>query len=1016
MQVNRRQFFKICAGGMAGTSLAALGFSPAVAFAETRQYKLLRSRETRNTCPYCSVGCGLLMYSKSDGAGNVKDSIFHIEGDPDHPVSRGALCPKGSGLIDLLHSQNRLRYPEVREPGSKEWKRISWDEALTRIARRMKDDRDKNFVSKNKDGLTVNRWLTTGYLACTASSNEAGLIAQKFARGLGMVGVDNVARICHTPTVAGLAPSFGRGAMTNHWVDIKNANLIVVMGGNAAEAHPVGFRWALEAKVKNHAKIMVIDPRFNRSAAVADEYMPLRPGTDIAFLSGILNYLITHDKYQKVYTKNYTNATFLVNEGFGFKDGLFSGWDSQTRKYDKSTWNYQLDKQGYVKRDETMTDPHCVWQLLKQHVSRYTPEVVHQICGTPLDRFKVACELFAECAAPDKTLTSLYALGWTEHTVGSQNIRTMAIIQLILGNIGMPGGGINALRGHSNVQGLTDLGVMATLLPGYLALPSEKQPTLADYLQQKTPKTLVKDQVNYWGNTPKFFISLLKDFYGDKATKENDFGYDWVPKWDQMYDVTHYFEMMAQGQVNGCVIQGYNVVACMPDKNKTIKALSNLKYLVVIDPMESETANFWKNCGDFNDVKTEEIQTEVFNLPSSLFAEEEGSITNSGRWVQWHWKGCDVAGEGKSDSAAIAELMMTLKALYQKEGGACPEQVLNMNWNYSQPRDPGSDEVAKEINGKALADITDAKGNVILKKGQQLSSFAQLRDDGTTSCGCWIYTGCWTEAGNQMSRRDNADPSGLGSCLGWSWCWPLNRRILYNRASCAPDGTPWDPKRSLIHWDGAKWTGYDVPDFGAAPPNSDVEPFIMQPDGVGHLFALGRMAEGPFPEHYEPMESPIGTNPLHPKVVFSPTVRLFKDDVDTLGTAKEFPYVATTYRLTEHFNTLTKNSRLNAITQPEAFAEISETLAAKVGVKSGDMIKVSSKRGWLRCKAVVTKRVKKLQVNGQDVEVVGLPIHWGFTGAAKKGFITNTLTTAIGDSNAQTPEFKAFLVNVERAI
>jgi formate dehydrogenase major subunit len=802
--------------------------------------------------------------------------------------------------------------------------------------------------------------------------------------------------------------------MTNHWVDIKNANLVVVMGGNAAEAHPVGFRWAIEAKIHNNAKIMVIDPRFTRSAAVADEYMPLRSGTDITFLLGVINYLISNDKIQHEYVHNSTNASFLVRDDFTFHDGLFSGYDEQKRTYDKSSWAYQLDEQGFAKRDLSLSHQRCVWNLLREHVSRYTPEVVENICGTSQDRFKVACELIAETAAPDKTMTSLYALGWTEHTVGAQNIRAMAIIQLLLGNIGMPGGGINALRGHTNVQGITDLGIMATALPGYLALPSEKHTDLRSFLATVTPKPLVQGQVNYWGNYPKFFISLLKSFYGDKANPENDFGFDWLPKWDRLNDFMYTMSAMEDGKLNGCICQGVNLLASFPDSNKSIRALSKLKYFVVIDPIDCETSCFWQNHGEFNDVDPASIQTEVFRLPSSCFAEEEGSLVNSGRWLQWHWKGADVPGEGRDDAECIAGIMMAVRRLYENEGGKAVEPLLNMSWNYVNPEAPSSAVVSKEMNGRALADLTDANGNIVLRKGQQLSSFAQLRDDGTTDSGCWIYAGSWTEAGNQMARRNNADPSGLGNTQGWAWAWPLNRRILYNRASMDPQGNPWDPKRKLLWWTGAAWTGYDVPDFSTAPPGSAVTPFIMQADGVGGLFAQGKMAEGPFPEHYEPVETPIGTNPLHPNVVFNPVARIMKND-DNFGDPGKYPYVATSYRLTEHFHTLTKSSRLNAITQPEAFAEISETLAKKVGVKSGDMIKISSSRGFVKVRAAVTKRVQMLKVNGQEVETVGLPIHWGFKGATVKGYLTNRLTTAVGDANTQTPEYKAFLVNVEKA-
>ncbi len=802
--------------------------------------------------------------------------------------------------------------------------------------------------------------------------------------------------------------------MTNHWVDIKNANLIVVMGGNAAEAHPVGFRWAMEAKIHNNAKLIVIDPRFTRTASVADFYTPIRSGTDIAFLSGVILYLMTNEKINREYVEAYTNASLIVREDFSFDDGLFSGYDAENRKYDKTTWNYELDENGFAKRDKTLSHPRCVWNLLKSHVSRYTPDVVTDICGTPKEDFLKVCEYLAETSAKDKTTSFLYALGWTQHSVGAQNIRTMAMIQLLLGNMGMAGGGINALRGHSNIQGLTDLGLLSQSLPGYLSLPSEKQTDLQTYLQASTPKSTVPGQVNYWGNYPKFFVSLMKSFYGDNARKENDWGFDLLPKWDKPYDVLQYFEMMSKGEVNGYICQGFNPIASFPNKNKVVAALSKLKFLITVDPLSTETASFWQNHGEFNDVDPSAIQTEVFRLPCCCFAEENGSIVNSARWLQWHWKGADAPGEAIGDGEILSGIFKRLRDLYREEGGAAPEQVLSMTWDYLDPDNPTPEEIAQENNGRALVDLLDDNGNVLVKKGQQLSSFAQLRDDGTTASGCWIFAGSWTPEGNQMARRDNADPSGIGNTLGWAWAWPLNRRILYNRASADPQGKAWDPKRQLIAWNGDKWAGVDIPDYSNAAPGTDVGPFIMQPEGMGRLFAIDKMAEGPFPEHYEPFETPLGTNPLHPNVVSNPAARVFKSDFEAMGKADKFPYVGTTYRLTEHFHFWTKHALLNAIAQPEQFVEIGERLAAEKGIKQGDTVKVSSKRGYIKAKAVVTKRIRTLNVHGREVDTIGIPIHWGFEGAAKKGFLANTLTPFVGDANTQTPEFKAFLVNVEK--
>lgn len=802
--------------------------------------------------------------------------------------------------------------------------------------------------------------------------------------------------------------------MTNHWVDIRNANLVVVMGGNAAEAHPVGFRWAMEAKIHNNAKLIVIDPRFTRTASVADFYTPIRSGTDITFLSGVLRYLLEKGKIQHQYVSAYTNASLIVREDFSFDDGLFSGYDPETRSYDKTSWHYELDEQGFARRDPTLAHPRCVYNLLSHHVSRYTADVVENICGTPQKDFLHVCELLADTSAPDRTASFLYALGWTQHSVGAQNIRTMAMIQLLLGNMGMAGGGINALRGHSNIQGLTDLGLLSQSLPGYMTLPSEKQADLEHYLAANTPKALLPGQVNYWSNYPKFFISMMKAFYGDHARPENSWGFDWLPKWDKGYDVLQYFDMMHRGEVNGYLCQGFNPLASFPHKQKVAESLAKLKFLVTIDPLTTETASFWENHGEFNRADPSQIGTEVFRLPSTCFAEETGSIVNSARWLQWHWKGADGPGEARNDGEILAGIYLRLRELYAREGGALPEAVLNMSWDYQTPDAPASEEVARESNGRALHDLRDDQGEILVKKGQQLNSFAQLRSDGSTASGCWIFAGSWTPEGNQMARRDNSDPSGLGNTPAWSWAWPLNRRILYNRASADPQGHPWDPKRQLLHWDGAKWTGQDIPDYGNAPPGSDAGPFIMQPEGMGRLFALDKMAEGPFPEHYEPFETPIGTNPLHPSVISNPAARVFTDDLNNMGQAPQFPYVGTTYRLTEHFHYWTKHARLNAIAQPEQFIEIGEALADRLGIGHGDTVKVSSNRGYIKAKAVVTKRLQTLTVNGKPVDTIGIPIHWGFLGAAKKGFLANTLTPFVGDANTQTPEFKAFLVNVEK--
>ncbi len=803
--------------------------------------------------------------------------------------------------------------------------------------------------------------------------------------------------------------------MTNSWTDIRNTDLVVVMGGNAAEAHPCGFKWVTEAKAHRGAKLIVVDPRYTRTASVSDFYAPIRQGTDIAFLLGVIKYCIENDKVQWEYTKNYTNAAYIVKDGFDYVEGLFTGYDEQKKDYDRSSWEYVIGEDGFAQVDMTLQNPRCVWNLLKKHIAVYTPEMVERICGTPKEKFLKVAEMISECSSTTKTMTSMYALGWTQHSKGAQNIRTMAMLQLILGNIGQRGGGMNALRGHSNIQGLTDLGLLSEFMPGYLNMPKDIEPDLDTYLKTRQFKPLRPGQTSYWQNYKKFFVSMQKAIFGAAATAENNWAYDYIPKLDvPSYDVLRIFEYMGQGKVTGYFCQGFNPILAFPNRGKITASLSKLKWLVTMDPLDTETARFWENHGEYNDVDTKSIQTEVIQLPTTCFAEEEGSLTNSGRWLQWHWPGGSPPGEAKHDTWIMGQIFLRLRELYRKEGGAFPDPILNLSWDYADPGEPSPEELAKEINGKALVDLTDPAdpSKVIVPAGKQLLNFSQIRDDGTTTSGCWIYSGCFNEAGNNMARRDNKDPDETGAYLGWTFAWPLNRRTLYNRASADLNGKPWDPTRKILEWDGAKWTGYDVPDIAPTAKPQDVMPFIMNAEGTSRLFARALMREGPFPAHYEPFESPV-KNLISPKVQSNPMARVFDNDRKQFGTSDEFPYAATSYRLTEHFHYWTKHNRVNAALQPEFFVEISEELAKEKGIEKGGWVRVWSKRGSVKAKAVVTKRIRPLICDGKPVHVVGIPLHWGFMGAAKKGFGPNSLTPFVGDANINTPEYKAFLVNIE---
>jgi formate dehydrogenase major subunit len=819
--------------------------------------------------------------------------------------------------------------------------------------------------------------------------------------------------------------------MTNGWVDIKNADVILAMGGNPAENHPVGFKWFIEAKKTRNAKLIAVDPRFTRTAAVADLYAPIRPGTDIAFLNGIIRYAIEKKRYHEDYVKIHTNGPYIIGEKFGFHDGLFSGFDAAKGEYDKTAWGYQPDEKttGYSV-DSTLQNPRCVFQLLKAHVDRYTPEMVERVCGTPKGTFEKVAEIVTSTGNAERVGTITYALGWTQHSTGVQMIRAGATLQLLLGNVGRPGGGMNAFRGHSNIQGATDTGGNTEILPGYLKTPVGSQTNLKEYLETATPTTLNKQawaSMNYWVNYPKFMVSLLKSVWGKAATKENDFGYEWLPKIDGNYSWMYIFDDMYRGSSTrlggkepgpeGLITFGMNPVGLGPNSKKMVAALSKSKWLVVVENVETETASFWKAPKEYGGPEPSKIQTEVFLLPAANFAEKDGTFTNSARWLQWKWKALDPPGQAKADQEILARILLTVRDLYKKEGGALPDPVLNVSWAYTNPVSPDFAEVLKEMSGKALADIPDPKDKtkVLKTAGQQLDGFGQLQDDGSTLCGNWLHSGVYTEAGNNAQRRNTADPNGLGMFPNWAFSWPANRRIMYNRASADADGKPWDPKRPGIWWNGEKWVG-DVPDIKPDSPPGEFGAFIMLPEGVGRLFAPV-LNDGPFAEHYEAIEAPIA-NPLHPNVTSNPASKKFSTDKDTYGKKEDFPIVCTTYRLTEHFHYWTQhqqNGRLNEM-QPGFFVEIPEGLAKEKGIANGSQVKVLSARGEIQGVAMVTKRMPELKIDGKPAWQIGFPIHWGFAGAPNHtGPLANMLTPSAMDPNTWTPEYKAFLVRVEKA-
>ena len=827
--------------------------------------------------------------------------------------------------------------------------------------------------------------------------------------------------------------------MTNGWIDIKNTDMMLIMGGNPAENHPCGFKWPVEAKRQRNAKMIVVDPRFTRTAAVADLFVQIRSGTDIAFLGGLIRYAIENNRIAHDYLVHYTNAAFIIREGFKLpEDGLYSGFDAEKATYDKSTWNYEDagHAQGApgtlpasVAYDLTLQHPRCVFQLLKQHYSRYTPEMVERITGVPRAEFLKAADLFTSIrnnGDMKKAGTIIYAVGWTQHSSGTQTIRTAAMLQLMLGNLGRAGGGVNALRGHSNIQGATDMAGIFDILPGYLKMPAPADASIKAYLDRTTPtssKPAPWDSFNYWSNTPRFAVSFLKSMYGDDATKENDWAFHYLPKIDRKYSWVEIWDDMYKGTVKGLFAFGMNGVQIGPNSRKNIEALKKADWLVVCEIYPDETSEFWKSPGITTD-EMKKIQTTVYRLPGAGFAEKDGTFVNSARWLQWKNAALPPPGDAKLDQEILARIFLKVRELYQKDGGKFPDPILHATWGYTDRYNPSLSEVAREINGRALADVIDPATNTTIKAGQQLPGFAFLRDDGSTAAGNWLYCGSWTEAGAMMQRRGTEDPSGLGIYPNWGWSWPANRRVMYNRASCDPDGKPWDVDRRQVSWNEAqkRWVGVDVPDFKAdSAPKDHMGPFIMNPDGIGRLFVpLAGLADGPFPEHYEPFESPIA-NPLHPMQSNNPVAKRFKSDLDKLGTPAEgYNIVCTTYRLTEHYHYWTKNNPVNVQLVPEPFVEIPAELANEMGLRGGEKVKVTSARGQYVAKAMVTKRIKGMMIDGKKTYQIGIPIHWGYRGIAEDAGKTaltgvNTLSPAITDPNANTPEFKGFLVKLERA-
>ena len=1004
MGLSRRGFLKLTGVGVAGLTLGRFGIELGPVSVYAAGLKIEGAKESISICPFCSCGCNLLVHSKAG-------KIINVEGDPDFPISGGGLCSKGASLKSLHTSPNRLTKPLYRAPGSTEWVEKDWDWMMERIARRIKDQRDQDFMRKNASGAEVNRLESVFHLGSSQVSNEEAAVLHQMVRAFGIVHFDHQARICHSPSVPGLAECFGRGAMTNHYNDIANADAVLIMGSNCAEHHPMTFKWVIHAKEKG-AYVMHVDPKFSRTSARCHLHVPIRSGTDIAMLGGMVKYILDNKKYFSDYVLDYTNASFLVGEKYSFKDGMFAGFDAAKGKYDKSAWAFEKDEKGLVKRDQTLQHPRCVINVLKNHYDRYDLDTVSSVTGVSKEHLLKVYEEFCATGRPDKAGVFIYALGWTQHSVGVQNIRLSGIIQQLLGNIGVAGGGIAALRGERNVQGTTDHALLYGYLPGYHNTPTANYQSLDEYLKAYTPKTADPMSVNWWQNRPKYLISLLKSWYGENATQENGFGYSWVPKMDPGVDYSHLyiFDRMYKGQIKGGLCFGHNPCQSIPNTHKVRKAWDKLDWLVIGEVFHNETTDNWKRPG----IDPKKIKTEIFLLPSAYRAEKEGTISNSGRWHMWHYKAVEPLGKSRNMGEMFVEIMNRVRALYAKEGGAFPEPITKADY----PAKFDAEAVAKSINGFFTRDTKI--GDKEYKKGQLVPGFPNLQADGSTSSLNWLYCGGYTEKDGNLAKRRDLTQTPMQAKIHlypkFAWAWPMDRRVLYNRASVDKNGNPFNPDKAVIAWQDGKWVG-DVPDGGYPPMAMEggKYPFIMTIEGHAQLFGPGR-EDGPFPEHYEPAETPLTVNPFSGQM-HNPVMKVIKSDMDQLAKNGDprFPIVLTTYNLTEHWcsGSETRNGPALLEAEPQQYVEMSPQLAAEKGIKNGEVVIIESLRGKTEAVAMVTVRIKPFTIMGKTIHLVGMPFCFGWT-TPNCGDSTNRVTVSIGDPNVSIPEYKACLVNILR--